>query len=49
MEYPQYQYCNLESPEIRNLAADDPNAFFHQFKYPLIIDEIQIFQVGVLL
>jgi hypothetical protein len=41
MEYPQYQYCNLESPEIRNLAADDPNAFFHQFKYPLIIDEIQ--------
>jgi predicted AAA+ superfamily ATPase len=41
MEYPHYQYCNLESPEIRNLAADDPNAFFHQFNYPLIIDEIQ--------
>jgi predicted AAA+ superfamily ATPase len=41
MEFPNYRYCNLENPEIRRLAADDPNAFFHEFKYPLIIDEIQ--------
>jgi len=41
MEYPSYRYCNLENPEIRRLAADDPNAFSHEFKYPLIIDEIQ--------
>jgi predicted AAA+ superfamily ATPase len=41
MEYPHYRYCNLENPETRRLAADDPNAFFQEFKYPLIIDEIQ--------
>lgn len=41
MEFPNYGYCNLENPEIRRLAADDPNAFFDEFKYPLIIDEIQ--------
>lgn len=41
MEYPHYRYCNLENPEIRQLAVDDPNAFFQEFKYPLIIDEIQ--------
>ncbi len=41
MEYPLYRYCNLENPETRNLAENDPKAFFHEFKYPLIIDEIQ--------
>lgn len=41
MEYPHYQYCNLENPEIRKLSADDPNAFFQEFKYPLIIGEVQ--------
>lgn len=41
MVYPDYTYCNLENPEIRNLAINDPNAFFNSFKWPIIIDEIQ--------
>ncbi len=41
MTYPEYSYCNLENPEIRQLAEDDPNSFFKQYKMPLIIDEIQ--------
>jgi predicted AAA+ superfamily ATPase len=41
MEFPHYRYCNLENPEMRSLAADDPNAFFNEFACPLIIDEIQ--------
>lgn len=41
MEFPEYTYCNLENPEIRNFALTDPNAFFDQFPCPLIIDEIQ--------
>lgn len=41
MEFPHYRYCNLENPEIRRLAADDPNAFFDEFRCPLILDEIQ--------
>ncbi len=41
MEFPDYKYCNLENPEIRKFASDDPNAFFDEFGYPLIIDEVQ--------
>jgi len=41
MEFPHYQYCNLENPETRQLAINDPNAFFDEFGSPLIIDEIQ--------
>lgn len=41
MVFSTYAYANLELPDIRNLAADDPNAFFQRFKTPLIIDEIQ--------
>lgn len=41
MTYPQYNYCNLENPEVRQLAKNDPNAFFRRFAQPLIIDEIQ--------
>lgn len=39
--YPNCNYCNLENPEVRHLAQNDPNAFFKAFKPPLIIDEIQ--------
>ncbi len=39
--FPGYNYCNLENPEIRQLAENDPNAFFTSFSQPLIIDEIQ--------
>lgn len=41
MVFSSYAYANLELPDIRNLAAEDPNAFFQRFKPPLIIDEIQ--------
>lgn len=37
----EHTYCNLEHPEIRQLAIDDPNAFFKRFSGNLIIDEIQ--------
>ncbi|MCF6237047.1 MAG: ATP-binding protein [Gammaproteobacteria bacterium] len=36
-----YQYSNLEDPEIRQFAADDPKAYLAQFKSRVIIDEIQ--------
>ena len=36
-----YEYCNLESPEIRQYAIDDPRAFLAQFKGEVILDEIQ--------
>lgn len=36
-----YQYCNLEDPESRQLASEDPKAFFNQFKSLVILDEIQ--------
>jgi hypothetical protein len=39
--YPDFNYSNLEFPDIRKLAEDDPRAFFNQYKTPLIIDEIQ--------
>jgi len=39
--FPSYNYCNLENPEIRNLAEIDANAFFQSYSTPLIIDEIQ--------
>lgn len=41
MVFPNYQYCNLENPEVRLLAENDPKAFFSQYSTPLIIDEIQ--------
>lgn len=36
-----YDYCNLESPENRSHATEDPKAFLAQFKRPVILDEIQ--------
>ncbi|MEP0986303.1 ATP-binding protein [Ekhidna sp.] len=39
--FDQHQYVNLELPDHRLLAMNDPNAFFDRFKRPLIIDEIQ--------
>lgn len=41
MQFPDYRYCNLENPEIRHYASNDPNAFLDEFKYPVILDEIQ--------
>ncbi|MFO7729665.1 MAG: AAA family ATPase [Spirochaetia bacterium] len=41
MTFPEYEYVNLEQPEYRNLAMEDPKTFFHRFPTPMIIDEIQ--------
>ncbi|MDA3849776.1 MAG: ATP-binding protein [Spirochaetaceae bacterium] len=41
MAFPKYQYVNLEHPEHRLLATEDPNTFFRRFQSPLILDEIQ--------
>lgn len=37
----KYKYCNLENPENRNIAIDDPKSFFDQFRPPVIFDEVQ--------
>ena len=36
-----YEYCNLEIPENREFATEDPKAFLKQFKNKIVIDEIQ--------
>lgn len=36
-----YSYANLELPEIRQLAQNDPKAFFNAYPAPVIIDEVQ--------
>jgi len=36
-----YQYSNLEIPEERQLALEDPKAYLAQFESKVIIDEIQ--------
>jgi len=36
-----HTYCNLENPEIRRLASEDPKQFFDLHEGPLILDEIQ--------
>ena len=41
MALPSYQYSNLENPETRQFATDDPKAFLAQFKSNVILDEIQ--------
>ncbi len=39
--FPDYTYVNLESPETRLFATEDPKAFLRQHKTGLIIDEAQ--------
>ena len=36
-----YEYTNLEQPEIRQFASDDPKAFLRLFRGNVILDEIQ--------
>jgi len=36
-----YDYVNLESPETRQFAIDDPKAFLKQYKNKVIFDEVQ--------
>jgi predicted AAA+ superfamily ATPase len=41
MLFPQYAYVNLEAPDIRRFAVQDPRGFLRQFKGGAILDEIQ--------
>jgi predicted AAA+ superfamily ATPase len=41
MVFPQYAYANLEAPDVRAFAANDPRGFLSQFDKGAIIDEIQ--------
>jgi predicted AAA+ superfamily ATPase len=36
-----YEYVNLEIPEVRDFAISDPQAFLKQLKQKVILDEIQ--------
>jgi len=36
-----HRFINLENPDVRLRAKEDPNAFLDQYSPPLIIDEIQ--------
>ena len=39
--FPNHVYVNLETKAARDLAMNDPNAFFDLYKPPVIIDEVQ--------
>ena len=39
--FPDYAYVNLEKPEVRQFAREDPNGFLAQFDRPVILDEVQ--------
>ena len=41
MLFPEYGYVNLEAPDIRRFAMQDPRGFLRQFKGGAILDEIQ--------
>jgi len=38
---PQYNYSNLEVPDVRNFATEDPKGYLSKFTDKVIIDEIQ--------
>jgi len=39
--FPDHAYVNLEQPDIRLLAEQDPRSFFRNYPAPIILDEIQ--------
>lgn len=39
--FPDYIYVNLEKPDTRQFAKEDPNGFLAQFSKPVILDEVQ--------
>ena len=39
--FSEYSYANLEEPQTRFLAQNDPDEFFVKYPEPIIIDEIQ--------
>jgi predicted AAA+ superfamily ATPase len=38
---PKYGYVNLEDPQVRAVAEEDPQAFLKQLGFKVIFDEIQ--------
>ncbi len=40
-EFPAFRYVNLEDPEMRLWANEQPKDFLHNHSWPLIIDEAQ--------
>jgi len=41
MTFPDYRYCSLEDPDIRQFATEDPRAFLSEYSHNIIFDEIQ--------
>ncbi len=39
--FPRHAYVNLEKPDVRQFALEDPNGFLGQFSGPVILDEVQ--------
>lgn len=39
--FPDHDYCNLEDPELRQLAQADTREFLHRHPPPVILDEVQ--------
>ncbi|WP_446010572.1 ATP-binding protein [Candidatus Electrothrix sp.] len=39
--FQNHAYVNLENPELRSLALDDPKTFMRRYPAPVILDEIQ--------
>jgi predicted AAA+ superfamily ATPase len=40
-QFSDYEYVNLENPDIRNYAIEDPNGFLKQYNKHVIFDEVQ--------
>lgn len=41
MVFPEYSYVNLEAPDMRSFATDDPRGFLAAYQNGVILDEIQ--------
>jgi uncharacterized protein len=41
MVFPKHAYANLEAPDVRAFAAEDPRGFLGQFRAGAVIDEVQ--------
>lgn len=39
--FPNHAYVNLEQPDLRRIAQEDPHGFFSRYPPPVILDEIQ--------
>lgn len=39
--FPNHDYVNLEAPDTRQFALDDPRGFLNQLTNPVILDEVQ--------